>query len=124
MGATNPDDQSVALFSNVGEWVTAHAPGAGIVSTVPVTLSGSLRSPIRFDGVGPGPRAGIDFDDYSSGFAVWSGTSFASPWIVGEIAAQIVRGGSGAVSSSSRARAASTQVVARALSDRFPTEEP
>jgi serine protease len=123
VGATNPDDRSVALFSNVGDWVTAHAPGAGIVSTVPVTLSGSLRSAIQFDGVGPGPRAGIDFDDYSSGFAVWSGTSFASPWIVGEIAAEIVRDGAAVAGSPSRALAASGQVVATALADRFPPKE-
>ena len=55
VGATNPDDRSVALFSNVGDWVTAHAPGAGIVSTVPMTLSGSLRSRIQFDGRRPRP---------------------------------------------------------------------
>ena len=90
VGATNPDDRSIALFSNVGDWVTAHAPGAGVVSTVPTTLSGSLNPALSVDGVGPGPRAGVDFDDFSSGFAVWSGTSFASPWIVGEIAAEIV----------------------------------
>ena len=52
VGATNPDDRSVALFSNVGDWVTAHAPGAGIVSTVPVTLSGA-REPLA-----PGRRRG------------------------------------------------------------------
>ena len=113
VGATNPDDRSIALFSNVGDWVTAHAPGAGVVSTVPITLSGSLNPALSVDGFGPGPRAGVDFDDFRSGFAVWSGTSFASPWIVGEIAAEIVRQGSPkhAVGSPSRARAASGKVV-------------
>ena len=120
VGATNPDDRSIALFSNVGDWVTAHAPGAGVVSTVPTTLSGSLNPLLSVDGLGPGPRAGIDFDDFSSGFAVWSGTSFAAPWIVGEIAAEIVRDTTGVAGTSSRARAASGQVVARALADRFP----
>lgn len=121
VGATNPDDRSVALFSNVGDWVTAHAPGAGIVSTVPVTLSGSLRSPVHVAGVGPGPRGGVDFDDFSSGFAVWSGTSFASPWIAGDIAAEIVRsaGSAQGAAASSRALAAATTVVARAHADRF-----
>ena len=38
----------------------------------------------------PGPRATVDADDFSSGFAIWSGTSFAAPWIAGEIATEIV----------------------------------
>ena len=123
VGATNPDDRSVALFSNVGDWVTAHAPGAGIVSTVPTTLSGSMNPTIRVDSVGPGPRAGVDFDDFRSGFAVWSGTSFASPWIAGEIAAEIVRGSTAVAGTASRARSAAVSVVARALHDRFGPED-
>ncbi|MFL6079221.1 MAG: S8 family serine peptidase [Ornithinibacter sp.] len=125
VGATNPDDRSIALFSNVGDWVTAHAPGAGIVSTVPTTLSGSLNPPITVEGFGPGTRAGIDFDDFRSGFAVWSGTSFASPWIAGEIAAEIVKQGSRQSSGAgpSRARRASTAVVAKANADRFEETE-
>ena len=79
VGATNPDDRSIALFSNVGDWVTAHAPGAGVVSTVPTTLTGSLNPVLSVEGFGPGPRSGVDFDDFRSGFAVWSGTSFARP---------------------------------------------
>ena len=90
VGATNPDGDTVALFSNNGAWVTAHAPGAGIVSTVPTTLSGSGQAGVRVNRNDPGPRATVDFDDFSSGFAIWSGTSFAAPWIAGEIAAQIV----------------------------------
>jgi len=65
-------------------------PGAGIVSTVPTTLSGSGQAGVRVNRNDPGPRATVDFDDFSSGFAIWSGTSFAAPWIAGEIAAQIV----------------------------------
>ncbi|MEO6790930.1 MAG: S8 family serine peptidase, partial [Ornithinibacter sp.] len=124
VGATNPDDRSVALFSNVGEWVTAHAPGAGVVSTVPTTLTGSLHPVISVVGVGPGPRSSVDFDDFRSGFAVWSGTSFASPWIVGEIAAQILRSGlpvSGL--GTSRALAASVTVVSHAQEVRFGVVE-
>ena len=122
VGATNPDDRSVALFSNVGDWGTAHAPGAGIVSTVPTTLSGSLRPGIWVEGHGPGPRAGVDFDDFRSGFAVWSGTSFASPWIAGDIAAEIVSGGAAPAASGvggSRARTAASTVLTRAHSVRF-----
>jgi serine protease len=125
VGATNPDDRSITLFSNVGDWVTAHAPGAGVVSTVPVTLSGSLNPVLSVEGFGPGPRAGVDFDDFRSGFAVWSGTSFASPWIAGEIAAGIVKreGGENAGVGLSRARQASTVVVARANAERFEEKE-
>ena len=93
VGATNPDDRSVALFSNVGTWVTAHAPGAGIVSTVPITLSGSRTAGIRFDGTGPGPRSGVDPDDFRSGFGVWSGTSFAAPVFAGQLAARLATEG-------------------------------
>jgi len=125
VGATNPDDRSIALFSNVGDWVTAHAPGAGVVSTVPTTLSGSLNPGLTVTGFGPGPRAGVDFDDFSSGFAVWSGTSFASPWIVGEIAARIVATGNPPTITGgpSRSRVASTEVIAQAMAERFPQKK-
>lgn len=89
VGALNPDGRSVALFSNNGTWITTHAPGAGIVSTVPVTLSGGQGRSIAVQRTDPLPRATVDPDDYTSGFAIWSGTSFAAPWIAGEIARQI-----------------------------------
>ena len=38
---------------------------------------------------GDGVRATTDPDDFSSGFAVWSGTSFAAPVLAGELAAQL-----------------------------------
>ena len=125
VGATNPDDRSITLFTNVGDWVTAHAPGAGVVSTVPTTLSGSLNPPLSVEGYGPGVRAGVDFDDFRSGFALWSGTSFASPWIAGEIAAEVVRSGSPATlgKGPSRSRLAATKVVAAATAHRFPAKE-
>ncbi|MBM6401606.1 S8 family serine peptidase [Phycicoccus sonneratiae] len=123
VGATNPDDRSVALFSNVGDWVTAHAPGAGVVSTVPTTLSGSLGRTVYVEGTDRGPRAGVDFDDFSSGFAVWSGTSFASPWIAGEIAAQIVATGTSTTGDEGRALSAAAEVVARANA-RWTEQEP
>ena len=121
VGATNPDDRSIALFTNVGDWVTAHAPGAGVVSTVPTTLSGALNPPLSVEGFGPGLRAGVDFDDFRSGFALWSGTSFASPWIAGEIAAEVVTGGAPptAIGGQSRSRVASTQVISKAAAERF-----
>ncbi|MGL5910997.1 MAG: S8 family peptidase [Phycicoccus sp.] len=91
VGAENPDGCTVALFSNNGEWVTTHAPGTAVVSTVPVELSGSRQASVRARRDDPVDRATVDWDDYSAGFAIWSGTSFAAPWIAGEIAAQIVK---------------------------------
>lgn len=62
-----------ARFSNHGPWVGACAPGVGVVSCF-----------VRFDG--PRPRVhGADPDDFT-GFAVWSGTSFAAPAVAGAIA--------------------------------------
>lgn len=84
VGATNPDG-SVAMFSNEGPWVRAWEAGASVVSTMPVTFHGGmwlhqpLASPAR-------RRNHLDPDDYSSGFAVWSGTSFAAPVLAGKLA--------------------------------------
>ncbi|MGL5853581.1 MAG: hypothetical protein ACRCZD_22580, partial [Phycicoccus sp.] len=62
---------------------------------VPVELTGSRQAAIVSRRTDPVDRATFDWDDYSSGFAIWSGTSFAAPWIAGEIAAEIVRAGDG-----------------------------
>ena len=85
VGATNPDG-SVALFSNAGPWVRTWRPGAGLVSTVPTTFDGG-RSPSVELVVDGQHRATIDPDDFRSGFATWSGTSFAAPVLAGDLAA-------------------------------------
>jgi subtilase family serine protease len=41
---------------------------------------------------GTAMRATIDPDNFSSGFATWSGTSFAAPVLAGEIADQLFNG--------------------------------
>jgi subtilisin family serine protease len=65
-----------AAFSNFGWWVDASAPGVDVHSTY-----------LRFDGLlRDGSRA--DFDDW----AIWQGTSFATPRVVGAIAAAMSRG--------------------------------
>ncbi|GAA1434787.1 S8 family serine peptidase [Microlunatus lacustris] len=84
VGATNPD-RSVALFSNEGPWVRAHRPGASLVSTLPA-FDGSRSPTLERRPADLAPRATIDPDDFSSGFGVWSGTSFSAPVLVGEIA--------------------------------------
>lgn len=92
VGAQNPDGATVAMFSNSGTWVSTHAPGTAIVSTVPTTLSGSWGRSMSVDGFAPATRATVDPDDYRSGFAIWSGTSFAAPYVVGEAAARLLDG--------------------------------
>lgn len=97
VGASNPD-RSVALFSNEGAWVRAHRPGAALVSTMPPTdAAGSpsvefetdvqdtaLREPF-----GKNLRSTLDPDDFTAGFGVWSGSSFAAPILAGEVAAHL-----------------------------------
>ena len=60
-------------------------PGAALVSTLPPF--DAARSPsLERGSPGVARRSTIDPDDFSSGFGVWSGTSFASPVLAGEIA--------------------------------------
>lgn len=63
-----------ARFSNYGRWVDACAPGVNVVSCH-----------VRFDGPRP-PVDGVD-PDLFTGYATWSGTSFAAPRVAGLIAA-------------------------------------
>jgi len=84
VGASNPADGTWALFSNFGPWVTTWEPGAGVVSTMPVTFQGGLQ-PVFRTPYGGRIRSAIDPDDYRSGFAVWSGTSFAAPTLAGRL---------------------------------------
>ncbi len=85
VGALNPSG-TVAVFSNAGEWVSCSRPGANVVSTLPVSFDGSLQPQVAT----PDGRESIDPDNYSSGFGIWSGTSFAAPVLAGEIAAHLV----------------------------------
>lgn len=83
VGAHNPDG-SVAVFSNEGPWVRVHRPGASLVSTFP-QFDNSRAPSLELRDRGQ-VRSTIDPDDFRSGFGTWSGTSFAAPILVGEIA--------------------------------------
>ncbi|MGL4257877.1 MAG: S8 family serine peptidase, partial [Microbacterium sp.] len=94
VGALNPNDRSVALFSNVGDWVRTYAPGVSVFSTSPGFVggvqAGSRDDLSHMHGiVGTLPRQSLDPDDWRSGFAIWSGTSFAAPYIAGRLAQAI-----------------------------------
>lgn len=100
VGALNPNGTK-ASFSNDGHWVTAWARGAAVVSTYPPGIDGGrtpeLRKPVNRKPPGelpPGCEA-LDPDDYSSGFAVWSGTSFSAPYLAALIAGALITGAAG-----------------------------
>jgi Subtilase family len=93
VGARNPDDKTVALFSNQGAWVTCYRRGSAVVSTMPVTFNGSLQPVARLEIDGQ-VRSTLDPDDFSGGFGTWSGTSFSAPVLAGEIAGDLLAQGS------------------------------
>lgn len=90
VGALNPSRRSVALFSNVGPWVSTYALGVSVLSTVP-TFQGGMQADLRRDEYAR-RRETLDIDDFASGYAVWSGTSFSAPLVAGRIAASIAKG--------------------------------
>ena len=88
VGALNPNGTD-ALFSNAGPWVRAYAPGAALMSTLPPGFQGGLEPEARSEAY-MRVRESIDPDDFTGGFALWSGTSFAAPLFAGRVAARMV----------------------------------
>jgi serine protease len=90
VAAQNPDG-TIALFSNDGSWVTAQALGANVVSTFPRFMCGAWQPDVSLRGPAGRVRATIDPDQYSGGFGVWSGTSFAAPVLAGDYLTDLAR---------------------------------
>ena len=88
VGALNPNGTD-ALFSNAGPWVRVHTPGAAVMSTLPPTFQGGLEPQARTEAY-TRRRESIDPDDFTSSFALWSGTSFSAPLFAGRVAAALV----------------------------------
>ena len=86
VAALNPDG-SQALFSDGGHWIRAWAPGAALLSTFPADINGSRDPEVSLPA-----RAALDPDDFRSGFALWSGTSFAAPHLAAQLARSLLRG--------------------------------
>lgn len=84
VAAANPDG-TLADFSNDGPWIAALRPGVQILSTMPTTFDGAAEGKRSPDGL----RHSLDPDDFTHGFGTWSGTSFSSPLLAGQLAARI-----------------------------------
>jgi subtilisin family serine protease len=85
VGALNPNGTK-AFFSNQAPWVHAWASGASVVSTFP-KLRGSM-GPTNV--IRELDRESMDPDDFTSGFAMWHGTSFAGPHAAASLANKLV----------------------------------
>jgi subtilisin family serine protease len=101
VGALNPNG-SKAVFSDGGGWINTWASGAMVVSTFPTDINASRTPELRMrahpanqlppDVSLPGERESLDYDDYSGGFGVWSGSSFSAPLVAAHITAALLNG--------------------------------
>jgi hypothetical protein len=99
VGALNPNG-SKAVFSDGGPWITAWATGAAVVSTFPTDINASRTPELRMRAHPdnePREREALDPDDYSGGFAIWSGTSFSAPFLAAQVVRSLLEGAAGAV---------------------------
>jgi hypothetical protein len=78
VGALGPDGP--APWTNYGPWVDACAPGTDLVSA------------FFADFDGPQPPVGADDPDRFREWAIWSGTSFATPVVVAALARELASG--------------------------------
>jgi hypothetical protein len=92
VSALNPNGTKAA-FADDGDWVNCWASGAAMVSTMPTWLRGDRTPDLH-----AGNRETLDIDDYSAGFGIWSGTSFAAPVVAATLAGQLLAQSTGDLS--------------------------
>ncbi|WP_205326834.1 S8/S53 family peptidase [Glycomyces sp. YM15] len=113
VGALNPN-RHIAMFSNEGPWVSCYATGAGLVSTFPCEAKGSRMPDRRAKStILNRHRESHDPDDFSSGFAVWSGTSFAAPLAAAFLVNAMSEAEIGAVDGAAQASARAHEALKR-----------
>jgi hypothetical protein len=76
VGAIGPEGPTP--WTNYGEWVDACAPGVDLVSAFFAAFDGAE------------PRVNTADPDHFDGWAVWSGTSFSTPFVVAALAREMV----------------------------------
>jgi len=81
VGALNSNGRTRAEYSNYGFWVSDWEVGTSVVSTFP-KVDGAARPELAWDD----GRESADPDDFTGGFARWSGTSFAAAIYAGRYA--------------------------------------
>jgi subtilisin family serine protease len=81
VGAYNANGTTRARYSNHGDWVSTWVVGTSVVSTFP-RVNAAVRAELALDG----GREPADPDDFTGGFARWSGTSFAAAIHAGRLA--------------------------------------
>jgi hypothetical protein len=85
------DGRALCPWSNTGDWVTLAAPGANVISTY------------------------LNTTGFTSGWAQWSGTSFAAPYVAAAIAERVPATGSVSAAVEQVRKAAAAQIF-----DRYP----
>ena len=118
IGALNPNG-TTALFSNMGPWVTAYAPGAAVISCHP-PFNGGVQAGTRDDRYDM-RRETIDPDDFGGGYAMWSGTSFAAPHVAALLAREICKPLMTGASKTAVQRVAGLRAAALSVQANLPT---
>jgi hypothetical protein len=125
VGALNASGRTVAAFSNAGPWIGRWTPGNALVSTVPIWqgATGPMLAPTEA-GFDPVARTSPDVDDLTTGFAMWAGTSFATPVVAGKIGSVLVENASVArMSPADRAKQVLKETDAKLRDKEWPVVE-
>jgi hypothetical protein len=77
-----------AWFSNYGPWVDASAPGVDVTAGYPDLTALAIRKVDEVEDPAGGTRL-LTTQAFGTGWATWSGTSFAAPFVVARLAATL-----------------------------------